>query len=77
MGRLVFVRGLKKLGQSLEIILTLSGNILKILYHVESSTMNYLAIHRDNEKFTVDKQQNEFTVITCENMEPTFLWDLV
>lgn len=48
------IRGIESIGQSLELKLTETGNILRFAYGVNSNIMNYMAIHRDNEKFMTD-----------------------
>lgn len=57
-GDILFIRGIQSIGPSLELNLTLPGNVLKFAYKVDPTVMNYIAIHRDNEKFTADRTEN-------------------
>lgn len=47
-GDLVLIRGIGSIGQSLELRLTETGNVLRFTYQVNPNLMNYMAIHRDN-----------------------------
>lgn len=76
-GDLLLIRGIKTVGQNLQLQLTETGNVLRFTFQVNPNMMNYMAIHRDNQKIIKEKSDNQFTSIHTQYNDIAYLVELM